>query len=117
MNALPGYASQHKFEELVFRRLPLAGMLAAAVAAIAFGPQWSVRAAALPWLVSLVFVGLPHGAADLAIAQRLGSRAGAVRMFVGYFAVMVAVFVGFAMFPVPLVLLFAALSIWHFGMS
>ena len=117
MNALPSCASQHRFEELVFRRLPLAGMLAAAMAAIAFGPQWSAWAAPLPWLVSLVFVGLPHGAADLAIAHRLGSRAGAVRMFVGYFAVMVAVFIGFAMFPVPLVLLFAALSIWHFGMS
>ena len=117
MNALPGCEPQRRFEELVFRWLPLAGMLAASVAAFVFGPGWSARAAAVPWLISLVFVGLPHGAADLAIAQRLGSRTAAARMFIGYLAVMAAVFVGFAVFPVPLVLLFATLSIWHFGMS
>jgi Brp/Blh family beta-carotene 15,15'-monooxygenase len=105
------------FEENVFRRLPLGCLLAASVAGFAFGTGWSARAAAVPWLVSLVIVGLPHGAADLAIARRLGGTAAALRLFAGYIAVMGLVFGGFVFFPVPLVLLFTAVSIWHFGMA
>ena len=105
------------FEETVFRRLPLGCLLAAAAAGLAFGPGWSSRAAAMPWLVSLVVVGLPHGAADLAIARRLGGTAAAVRLFAGYIAVMGLVFGGFVLFPIPLILLFTAVSIWHFGMA
>lgn len=105
------------FEETVFRRLPLGCLLAAAAAGLAFGPEWSTRIDALPWLVSLVAIGLPHGAADLAIARRLGGTAAAVRMFAGYLAVMAAVFVAFVFFPLPLIVLFSALSIWHFGMA
>ena len=105
------------FERLVFRRLPLACMLLAAAAGLVLGPAWSARVAALPWIVSLAVVGLPHGAADLAIARRLGSGPSAVRMFAFYLAGMAAVFAGFALFPVPLILLFAAVSVWHFGMG
>lgn len=105
------------FEETVFRRLPLGCLLAAAAAGLAFGTGWSSRAAAVPWLVSLVVVGLPHGAADLAIARRLGGTAAAVRLFAGYIAVMGLVFAGFVLFPIPLVLIFTAVSIWHFGMA
>ncbi len=106
-----------QFEETVFHRLPLGCLLAAAAAGLACGAGWSARAAAVPWLVSLVVVGLPHGAADLAIARRLGGKAAAVRLFVGYIAVMGLVLGGFVLFPIPLILLFTAVSIWHFGMA
>ncbi len=106
-----------RFEETVFRRLPLGCLLAAAAAGLVFGTGWSARAAAVPWLVSLVVVGLPHGAADLAIARRIGGTAAAVRLFAGYTLVMGLVFGGFVLFPVPLILIFTAVSIWHFGMA
>jgi len=106
-----------RFEETVFRRLPLGCLLAAAAAGLAFGNSWSACVAAVPWLVSLVVVGLPHGAADLAIARRLGGTAAAVRLFAGYIAMMGLVFGGFVFFPLPLVLIFTAVSIWHFGMA
>jgi Brp/Blh family beta-carotene 15,15'-monooxygenase len=104
------------FHTIGFRLVPLGVMLAAAIAGWMGGPGWSERVAPLPWLVSLIVVGLPHGAADLAVTRRLG-RGSATRMFSIYLACMVAVFALFMAAPVPLIMLFAALSVWHFGMG
>lgn len=108
--------SDSSFRTIGFRLAPLGVMLAAAAAGWLGGPGWSQRLAPLPWLVSLVVVGLPHGAADLAVTRRVG-RGSAARVFSIYIACMVAVFVLFMAAPVPLVVLFAALSVWHFGMG
>ena len=108
--------SDASFRAIGFRLAPLGVMLAAAAAGWLAGPGWSQRLAPLPWLVSLAVVGLPHGAADLAVTRRVG-RGSAARVFSLYLACMVAVFVLFMAAPVPLVVLFAALSVWHFGMG
>ena len=113
------------FEQRVFRILPLACLATAGLAGLAFGPGWSARWAPVPWIVSLLVVGLPHGAADLAVTQRLCRRtarlgrgnAAVARVFAVYVAVMATVLALLAFAPVALVLLFACLSIWHFGMS
>jgi len=108
--------SDASFRTIGFRIVPLGVILAAAVAGWLGGRGWSERLGPLPWLVSLVVVGLPHGAADLAVTRRIG-RGSAVRMFSLYLACMVAVFAVFMAAPVPLIVLFAALSVWHFGMG
>ncbi|MEI6240058.1 MAG: Brp/Blh family beta-carotene 15,15'-dioxygenase [Planctomycetia bacterium] len=105
-----------RFHAIGFRLAPLGVMLTAALAGWLAGPGWSARLAPLPWLVSLVVVGLPHGAADLAVTRRIG-RGSATRVFSIYIACMAAVFLLFMAAPVPLVVLFAALSVWHFGMG
>ncbi|MFM8377947.1 MAG: Brp/Blh family beta-carotene 15,15'-dioxygenase [Planctomycetia bacterium] len=104
------------FHAVAFRLVPLGLMLATAGAGVAAGAGWAERIAPLPWLVSLVVVGLPHGAADLAVTRRIG-RGSVVRVFSIYLACMVAVFALFMAAPVPLIVLFAALSLWHFGMG
>lgn len=104
------------FHTVAFRLVPLGLMLGTAVAGAAVGAGWAERIAPLPWLVSLVVIGLPHGAADLAVTRRVGSGSVA-RMFSIYLACMVAVFALFMAAPVPLIVLFAALSLWHFGMG
>ncbi len=104
------------FHAVAFRLVPLGVMLGTAVAAAVAGGGWAERIAPLPWLVSLVVVGLPHGAADLAVTRRIG-RGSVARVFSIYLACMVAVFALFMAAPVPLIVLFAALSLWHFGMG
>jgi len=104
------------FHAVAFRLVPLGLLLATAVAAAVAGAGWAERLAPLPWLVSLVVVGLPHGAADLAVTRRIG-RGSVARVFSIYVACVVAVFAMFMAAPVPLIVLFAALSLWHFGMG
>ena len=104
------------FRTIGFRLVPLGVMLTAALAAWLAGPGWSERLAPLPWLASLVVVGLPHGAADLAVTRRIG-RGSVARVFAVYIACMAAAFMLLVAAPVPLIALFAALSVWHFGMG
>lgn len=102
---------------LLFRVVPLGCLLAATVLSLLLGIEWSTRAAAVPWLVAVVAVGLPHGAADLALTRRLCGGPAALRLFVAYAVLMGAVLVGLMTTPSPVVVLFAALSVWHFGLS
>ena len=103
--------------QVSFRVAPLAVLVTAAAAAFLLGPAWSERVAAAPWLIALVVVGLPHGAADLAVSRRLCGWPATLRLFAVYAALMAAVMLAFAVAPRPQVVLFAALSIWHFGLS
>jgi beta-carotene 15,15'-dioxygenase len=64
-----------------------------------------------------VFVGRPHGAADLAVSRRLCGWPTTLRLFVLYSALMGAVLWALVAAPVPTVLLFAGLSVWHFGVA
>ena len=117
VSAEPAQPSAVGFERFAFRTLPLACLLLLSLAAIIGGSGWTSRWAALPWIVSLVFVGLPHGAADLAVTRRLCGRASTVRIFAIYVACMAAVLAAFLLAPGLLVVLFTGLSIWHFGLA
>ncbi len=103
--------------QTTFRVAPLAVLATAAAAAILLGPAWSRQAAAVPWLVALVAVGLPHGAADLAITRRTCGWPATVQLFAVYAALMAAAVVALLLAPRLTVVLFAASSIWHFGLS
>lgn len=105
------------FDERVFRTLPLLVMAAAAAGGIACGTGWSEQVAAVPWLVSLFAVGLPHGAADFAISRQAWGRRVTIRLAIVYLAGMAAVLGLFVIAPLPVIAVFAALSIWHFGMA
>jgi len=107
------------FDRLVFRDLPLAILAAATVSAMAAGAGWTEAVGPWIWIVSLVLVGLPHGAADLAIGRLLAGRS--IReLFLGgllYLAGMACVASLFAVSPVGTVVLFSLVSIWHFGIG
>jgi Brp/Blh family beta-carotene 15,15'-monooxygenase len=103
--------------ERVFRTLPLSLMAAAAAGGAVWGAGWTERADAMPWLVSLGFVGLPHGAADLAVSWRTQGRSGTLRLAVVYVAFMAGVLALFLLLPLAVIAVFAALSVWHFGMA
>lgn len=105
-----------RFDALAFRIVPLVAFVAATVAGLALGPAWSVAAAPWPWLVSLVIVGLPHGAADFAVTRRMcGGPAAVAALFAAYVALMAIVGGAFALVPLPVLVAFVALSGWHFG--
>ena len=69
----------------------------------------------VPWLVSLGFVGLPHGAADLAVLRaRLGGKSTA-RFFAVYTLGLAAMTVLLVVCPQVAMALFLLFSLWHFG--
>lgn len=105
------------FSALTFRVGPLACLAAAALAAVVWGPAWSAGAAPLPWIVSLAFVGLPHGAADFALSRRTWRGRPLAGLWLAYLAIMAAVAAAFVTAPVPVIVAFAALSVWHFGLA
>jgi Brp/Blh family beta-carotene 15,15'-monooxygenase len=105
------------FDERIFRTLPLLIMAAAAAGGIAWGPGWSEQVAAVPWLVSLFVVGLPHGATDWAISRQTWGRQATVRLALAYLACMAGVFAVFVTAPLPVIAVFASVSVWHFGMA
>lgn len=101
----------------VFHVAPLAILAAAAATGAVAGAGWSDRLAPLPWLVSLAFVGLPHGAADFAISRRAWRGRGLIALWLAYAAAIAVVGVGFMAAPVAVIVAFAVLSCWHFGVS
>jgi Brp/Blh family beta-carotene 15,15'-monooxygenase len=103
--------------ERVFRTLPLSLMAAAAAGGAVWGVGWTELGDAMPWLVSLGFVGLPHGAADLAVSWKTQGRADTLRLAGVYVAFMAGVLALFLLLPLAVVAAFAALSVWHFGMA
>jgi Brp/Blh family beta-carotene 15,15'-monooxygenase len=95
-------------------------VLATAVALGAANPALTAEAAPVPFAIALVAFGMPHGAADWAVAARLSKRTGfAWRLlgFSGYLALM-ALSLGFiAWQPSLAALLFLVLTMFHFGMA
>ena len=74
------------------RAFPWAVLLAAAAAGL-FEPDWTAAAAPWPFVIALVVFGMPHGAADWAVAARPSGRMGfGTRLagFAGYLALMAA---------------------------
>ncbi|MGB8851990.1 MAG: Brp/Blh family beta-carotene 15,15'-dioxygenase [Pirellulales bacterium] len=99
-----------------FRVLPLVLMLVLAVAGWLWGDEWSARYAACPWVVSLVCVGLPHGAADLAVARRRMTGRQLAVAASGYVAVLGVSLLAFVAAPAIVLPAFMVLSAWHFGL-
>ncbi len=83
-------------------------------------PGYSSRIAAFPLLLSLFVVGMPHGAVDLAVHQRLASTRGfirSLRSFAGYTFVLAVSLACFLAAPNLALLLFLVLSGLHFGFA
>lgn len=110
-------APQSRFDVAAFVVAPLACLGAAALAAACCGPEWTSRAGPVPWLLSLVVIGLPHGAADFAAARRVCGWPATVRMGLLYTGCIGLVFAIFMVAPLPLIAVFALVSVWHFGMA
>ncbi|WP_170149223.1 Brp/Blh family beta-carotene 15,15'-dioxygenase [Geodermatophilus normandii] len=98
-------------------RVATALSLAAVVAVVAVEP--TVGWGDLAWvpLVAGLLLGLPHGAVDhLVPARRLGRRPPGTALFaLGYAVVAVLAWLAFRAAPGPALLVFVALSVWHFG--
>lgn len=71
----------------------------------------------LPWLIALFFVGLPHGAADLAVLQSKKEGRKVWEAFLWYVISMIGVFTIFIFMPAISLVGFIILSLWHFGNS
>lgn len=111
------HEAQSRFRAVVFGGLPIMCIAAAATAGAIWGPAWSERWAAWPWLASLVVVGLPHGAVDWAVTRRTCPVGTTRRLAAAYLIGMLAVLGLFVAAPVPVIAVFAAVSVWHFGMA
>lgn len=104
-----------RLDDVAFRVLPLAAMAAVAALAAASGPGWTERLAPLPWLVSMVCVGLPHGAADFATSRLAWRGWSLAAVWFAYVSMMAAVAVALAALPRAAIVMFALVSCWHFG--
>ncbi len=69
----------------------------------------------LPWLIALFFVGMPHGAADLAVLRSKKEGQKVWEAFFWYVASMIGVFTVFIFNPTMSLVGFIMLSLWHFG--
>ena len=77
---------------------------------------WGGRAQ-LVMLVGLL-AGLPHGAVDHLVPGWVGNRIGVGRMIAllaGYAAAALGAYAAFRVAPLPALVIFIALSLWHFG--
>lgn len=100
---------------IAFEWAPLACLAVPVAITTGIGPDWSERAVPLPWLVSLVLVGLPHGAADLAVSRTAWHGRPLVGVWLAYLGSMIVVAAGFMAAPAFMLALFTCLSVWHFG--
>lgn len=83
-------------------------------------PGCSTRFAGWPLVISLVLVGMPHGAADLAVNNRLAKAISARRQiarFAGYLLMLTASLALFVASPSLALLLFITVSALHFGLA
>jgi Brp/Blh family beta-carotene 15,15'-monooxygenase len=80
-------------------------------------PGTSASVAGWPFILSLCFVGMPHGAVDFVLSRKLAGsdRAFHVRHFVPYTLVLVASLLFFVAAPIAAVILFATVTVVHFG--
>lgn len=95
-------------------------VLGAAAAVAAIDPALTRSLAPWPFVVALVVVGMPHGAADWEVAARLTGRRGFLRRMMGfapYVALMLSCAAAVALAPAPATMAFLALTVVHFGME
>jgi Brp/Blh family beta-carotene 15,15'-monooxygenase len=103
--------------DVAFRILPLTVLVTTAAVGAWAGPQWSARWAAGPWLVALVLVGLPHGAADLAVLARLRGPRSARRLFAAATLLSCGALLALVLAPRMSLAAFVMVSVWHFGVA
>jgi Brp/Blh family beta-carotene 15,15'-monooxygenase len=117
MKTIATAADEQPFSLLAFRWLPLACLAVPTVIAAAIGPRWTEHIAPLPWIASLVFVGLPHGATDFAVSRTAWHGWPLAGLWLGYVVSIVIVAAGFIAAPAVTLALFVVLSAWHFGLA
>lgn len=105
------------FRERVVRDAPLAVLIGGATAAAAWGSDWTAACAPVPWLASLVVVGLPHGAADFTVSRTAWRGVSLAVVWLCYVVAMAAVGCCFMAAPAVTLALFAIASCWHFGVA
>ena len=101
------------------RLFPWAVLASAATLGI-FAPASTALAAPWPFAIALVLFGMPHGAADWAVASSLSKRLGLTSRlagFTGYLVLMATSLALIALQPSAAALLFLALTMFHFGMA
>ena len=79
---------------------------------------FSVALAGWPFSLSLILIGLPHGAVDLAVSSRLSGAttwSASFRGFVGYIILLVLVLAAAFTLPTAVIVAFGLMSAWHFG--
>jgi beta-carotene 15,15'-dioxygenase len=115
--AASGTQGADAFRERVLRDGPLAVLIGGATAAAVWGSGWTAAWGAWPWVVSLVFVGLPHGAADFTVSRTAWRGVPLVVVWLCYLVAMAAVGCCFVATPAITLALFAIASCWHFGVA
>lgn len=103
-------------DQTMFGFLPPILLLALAIIELLY--PISVALAGWPFSLSLILIGLPHGAVDLAVSSRLSGAttwSASLRGFVGYIILLVLVLAAACTFPMAVVMAFGLLSAWHFG--
>lgn len=103
------------FVDLVFLRVPLVCLAGIGMGGAVLGPTWTERLSPVPWLLSLVLVGLPHGANDYSLSCRAWRGRKLLAVCLAYAAIMACVVVAFAVAPHVTLATFVLLSAWHFG--
>jgi len=102
--------------KLIFIFAPPATLILLSVITLAAGglPKFM---APWPFLIAICAVGLPHGAIDFIVSQRLDGTSVAATFFRfgWYLGVMACVLAGLFFAPLPVLIAFGLLSAWHFG--
>lgn len=106
-------------ERQLFYDAPVACLTCATVMGVLL-PSVSSAISGWPFIISLVLVGMPHGAVDFQLSRWLKRPAGGTftfRHFLPYlFAVLMSLFF-FVLAPAAAVLLFVMVSVLHFGLA
>lgn len=78
----------------------------------------SLDAASMVALLAIAFVGMPHGAMDGAMAMHFGwmnNISDALKFLLSYISISILIVLIWQVIPVLSLILFLAISIWHFG--
>jgi len=118
--AREGGAAHARHPRVTAAALTYAGLVAAAaggVAAAGVRPDEPMGGAFL-WALALVFLGMPHGACDLAaMRDRAAGWQGTLAAMARYTLVLLACALAFWAAPTPTLLAFLVLTMVHFGRS
>jgi Brp/Blh family beta-carotene 15,15'-monooxygenase len=98
-----------------FTLIPLSVIGALTAAGFLCGKETLHFLETVPWLLALVAVGLPHGAADLTLLRNTHGDTIARRFFGIYVGGMIAVLASLVLVPVLTLAGFLLASLWHFG--
>lgn len=116
--AAPASTTSIRCEHLV-RAVPFVGL--AATAALGFVDRdLSARYDTLPFLLSFLLLGMPHGAMDWVVDQRLRrarGRSTGIRGFAWYLALMAASSAALWIAPVATIVAFFVLTVFHWGLG